>query len=135
MRTGDKPRILVADDEFVISRCLTFMFKKEGFDCRAVVDGQAALDAMREELPDLLVLDLDMPRKNGFEVCREMRADPALQGVHVVVLTAKGQPMSSDWRGRIPADHFVLKPFDPRALLEHVRRHLASVEARELVPA
>jgi DNA-binding response OmpR family regulator len=128
-----KPRILVADDEYVISRCLTFMFKKEGFDCRAVVDGEAALEAMREQRPDLLVLDLDMPRKNGFEVCRELREDPELAGIHVVVLTAKGQPMSSDWRSRIPADHFLLKPFDPRALLEHVREQFARDEEPALV--
>ena len=128
-----KPRILVADDEFVISRCLTFMFKKEGFDCRAVVDGQAALEAMRAEVPDLLVLDLDMPRKNGFEVCRELREDPELANIHVVVLTAKGQPLTSDWRSRIPADHFLLKPFDPRALLEHVREQLCRDEEPALV--
>ncbi len=133
MNSDTKPRILVADDEYVISRCLTFMFKKEGFDCSAVMDGEAALEAMREQVPDLLVLDLDMPRKNGFEVCRELRADPKLAGIHVVVLTAKGQPMSSDWRSRIPADHFLLKPFDPRALLEHVRGQLIREEEPALV--
>lgn len=133
MNDESKPRILVADDEFVISRCLTFMFKKEGFECRAVVDGQAALDAMREQVPDLLVLDLDMPRKNGFEVCRELREDARLKEIHVVVLTAKGQPITSDWRIRIPADHFVLKPFDPRALLEHVRETLAARREPALV--
>ena len=133
MTTENKPRILVADDEYVISRCLTFMFKKEGFNCSAVMDGEAALEAMREQVPDLLVLDLDMPRKNGFEVCRELRADPKLAGIHVVVLTAKGQPMSSDWRSRIPADHFLLKPFDPRALLEHVRAQLVRDEEPALV--
>ena len=74
-----------------------------------------------------------MPRKNGFEVCRELRADPDLAGIHVVVLTAKGQPMSSDWRSRIPADHFLLKPFDPRALLEHVRSELQPKEEPALV--
>ena len=133
MSSERKPRILVADDEFVISRCLTFMFKKEGFECRAVVDGQAALETMRAEVPDLLVLDLDMPRKNGFEVCRELREDPELADIHVVVLTAKGQPLTSDWRSRIPADHFLLKPFDPRALLEHVREQLSREEEPALV--
>lgn len=118
-----KGRVLIADDEYVISRCVSFMLKKEGFECRIVTDGEAAMAAMREERPDVLILDLDMPKKNGFEVCREMRADPALRDVHVLVLTAKGQPMSRDWRSRIEADSFMLKPFDPRALLRHVEEH------------
>ncbi len=115
-----KGRILIADDEYVISRCVSFMLKKEGFDCRIVSDGQAAMDAMRAEPPDLLILDLDMPKKSGFEVCRELRQEAALRGMHVLVLTAKGQPMTRDWRSRIEADSFMLKPFDPRALLKHV---------------
>lgn len=124
-------KILIADDEYVISRCVSFMLKKEGYDCRAVTDGQAALDRMREEPPDLLILDLDMPKKNGFEVCREMREDDRLRTVHVVVLTAKGQPITSDWQRRIPADHFILKPFDPRALLAHVRAVLSGAWSPE----
>jgi DNA-binding response OmpR family regulator len=129
MTAPRKARILVADDEYVISRCISFMLKKEGHDCRTVSDGQAALEALRADPPDLLILDLDMPKKNGFEVCRELRADPALAGIHVLVLTAKGQPMSHDWRTRIPADHFMLKPFDPRTLLAHVRSVLRGESA------
>lgn len=120
MNAKRKLKILVADDEYVISRCVSFMLKKEGHDCRSVADGVAALDAMRQEPPDVLILDLDMPKKNGFEVCAELRADERLRHVHVVVLTAKGQPMTRDWRSRIAADHFMLKPFDPKSLLQHV---------------
>lgn len=127
MSEPKRGKILVADDEYVISRCVSFMLKKEGFDCRTASDGEAALEAMRAERPDLLILDLDMPKKTGFEVCRELRGDPALAGIHVLVLTAKGQPITRDWRSRIPADHFMLKPFDPRSLLDYVR----SVFARE----
>ena len=125
MNTKRRLKIVVADDEYVISRCVSFMLKKEGHDCRAVADGVAALEAMRLEPPDVLILDLDMPKKNGFEVCEELRADPRLRHIHVVVLTAKGQPMTRDWRSRIAADHFMLKPFDPRSLLEHVESVLA----------
>ena len=120
MNSRRKLKILVADDEYVISRCVSFMLKKEGHDCRMVADGAAAMEAMREDPPDLLILDLDMPKKNGFEVCKELRADERLRGMHVVVLTAKGQPMTRDWRSRIEADHFMLKPFDPKVLLKHV---------------
>ena len=116
-----KGKILVADDEYVISRCVSFMLKKEGFDCRTAADGEAALALMRQDPPDLLILDLDMPKKNGFDVCAEMREDPQLREIHVLVLTAKGQPMSRDWRSKIAADSFMLKPFDPRALLLHVQ--------------
>ena len=120
MSARRKAKILVADDEYVISRCVSFMLRKEGYECRSVSDGQSALEAAREERPDLLILDLDMPKKTGFEVCRELRADPALKDIHVLVLTAQGQPMARDWRTRIEADHFMLKPFDPRALLRYV---------------
>jgi DNA-binding response OmpR family regulator len=123
-----RPKVLVADDEYVISRCVSFMLKKEGYDCRAVADGEAALQAMEQDPPDLLVLDLDMPKKNGFEVCSALRANPRLRHVHVLVLTAKGQPMTRDWRTRIPADQFMLKPFDPRLLLEYVRGLFADRE-------
>ena len=122
---SDKLKVLVADDEYVISRCISFMLKKEGYECRAVCDGEAAMEAMRSDAPDLLILDLDMPRKNGFDVCREVKADPELKSVRVLVLTAKGQPMSRDWRVRIPADAFMLKPFDPRSLLTTVRELLS----------
>jgi DNA-binding response OmpR family regulator len=127
-----KPRILIADDEYVISRCVTFMLKKEGYECHSVSDGEAAIEAMRADPPDLLILDLDMPRKNGFEVCRELRQDPALKDVHVLVLTAKGQPMTRDWRSQIEANSFMLKPFDPRQLLRYVEALF--VEDEELTP-
>lgn len=120
MNARRKLKILVADDEYVISRCLSFMLKKEGHDCRTASDGEAALAAMRLDPPDVLILDLDMPKKNGFDVCKEVRADDRLSGMHVIVLTAKGQPMTRDWRSRIAADHFMLKPFDPKSLLQHV---------------
>lgn len=118
---SSKPKVVVADDEYVISRCISFMLKKEGYDCRAVFDGEAALAAVRADPPDVLILDLDMPRRNGFDVCRDVKGDEVLRCVRILVLTAKGQPLSRDWRLRIPADAFMLKPFDPRALLEAVR--------------
>lgn len=129
MNAVRKGKVFVADDEYVISRCVSFMLKKEGFDCRMASDGEAALAAMRLDPPDLLILDLDMPKKSGFDVCAEMRKDPALQHVHVVVLTAKGQPMSRDWRSRIEADAFMLKPFDPRTLLRTVEEHFERLRA------
>ena len=65
MTVTRKARILIADDEYVISRCVSFMLKKEGYECRTVSDGEAALEALRADPPDLLILDLDMPKKNG----------------------------------------------------------------------
>jgi DNA-binding response OmpR family regulator len=124
-----KRKVVVADDEYVISRCVAFMLKKEGFECRTASDGETALALLREDPPDVLILDLDMPKKNGFEVCAAVRADPALKDIHVLVLTAKGQPMQRDWRSRIEADSFMLKPFDPRALLRHVQQMAGGEEA------
>jgi CheY-like chemotaxis protein len=135
MSTAQRLRIVVADDNYVVARCLTFLLKKEGHECRAVADGQSALDAVRAEHPDLLVLDLEMPRLDGFEVCREIRRDPDLASTHVLILTAKGQPFVTTWQRLLPADGFMLKPFDPRALLAYVRERVATrpTDSQDLV--
>ena len=84
-------KILIADDEPNILISLEYLMKREGFTVHVARDGQEALDALRREKPRLVLLDVMMPRKTGFEVCQEMRADESIKDTLVLMLTAKGR--------------------------------------------
>ena len=84
-------RILIADDEPNILISLEFLMKREGYEVHVARDGQEALDAMQRERPALVLLDVMMPGKTGFEVCQAVRADEALAGALILMLTAKGR--------------------------------------------
>lgn len=115
-------RVLVADDEPYILRSLTYILRKEGFDVREARTGREALEAVKAEPPDLIFLDVMMPEVNGFEVCARIKVDPALSGVRIVMLTARGQDQE---RGReAGADLYMTKPFSPSKIVELARRLL-----------
>ena len=107
-------KILIVDDENYIRLLLRRTledFEYEGVALLTAEDGQLGLDAAREHVPDLIFLDLMMPKMSGDEVCRHIRQDPALRGVHVIVLTAKGQ--LPDFEEGLGPDECMTKPFDP----------------------
>ncbi|MEO1192556.1 MAG: response regulator transcription factor [Pseudomonadota bacterium] len=112
-------RILVAEDEPLILESLTFLFTQEGYDLTAVENGTAALEAVSEEMPDLLVLDAMLPGMDGFSVLSSLRAGPA-PDLPVLVLTAKGQEADRKRMMDLGADAFVSKPFSNRDLLDQV---------------
>ena len=114
-------KILIVDDEFCITRSLSFMFKKEGYVCETVHDGQGALDRIAAGKPALIFLDVDMPVKDGYEAAREIRANPKWRDVHIIMLTAKGQDLDREKGFQAGADEYILKPFDPRAVLKRVK--------------
>jgi len=103
--------VLLVDDEANIALSLEFAMKKAGYAVRTVGDGEAALDAARAEPPDMVLLDIMMPKLNGYEVCRQLRADPATRGVKIVMLTAKGGPVEGEKALAMGADAFFAKPF------------------------
>ncbi|MFL6110414.1 MAG: response regulator transcription factor [Catenulispora sp.] len=113
--------VLIADDDPAIRDLVAFQLHADGHECLAVEDGAAALAAMRERAPDLAILDVSMPGLSGFEVCRALRADPALAGLPVLVLTAsvRGSDVTQGFASG--ADDYVVKPFKPRELSERVR--------------
>ncbi len=84
-------KVLIADDEQNIVISLEFLLRREGFDVLVAFDGEEALAKARAEHPDLVLLDVMMPKMNGFDVCQAMRADPALARVRIMMLTAKGR--------------------------------------------
>ena len=102
-------KILIADDEQNIVISLEFLMKREGFVVCIANDGQEALDKARSEAPDLVLLDVMMPRKNGYEVCQEIRAEPALQGTRILMLTAKGRETEVSKGMAMGADAYITK--------------------------
>src|SRR5690606_15205411 len=84
-------RVLIVEDDRHIIESLSFVLQREGFSVAAALDGEAAMQRLRSDPPDLVILDVMLPRMNGFEVLKALRADAALQAMPVIVLTAKGQ--------------------------------------------
>ena len=119
-------KILIADDEPNIMISLEYLLKREGFDVTLARDGQEAVEAIVRDHPDLVLLDVMMPRKTGLEVCREVRENPDLQDVLIVLLTAKGRDTDIAKGMAMGADAYVTKPFSTRDLVTTVRNILKS---------
>ena len=114
-------RVLIVDDEPNIVTSLEFLLSRAGYELRVVRDGEAAINAMDEFQPDLVLLDVMMPVRNGFEVCQMIRENAAWQKVKVVMLTAKGRDTEVSKGLALGADAYVRKPFSTKALLECVK--------------
>lgn len=117
-------KILIVDDEPNIVMSLEFLMKKEGFEVATATDGEQALAQVVAFSPDLLLLDVMMPKKSGFEVCEALRADPAQGGLLIVMLTAKGRETEVAKGLAIGADAYVTKPFSTKDLVARVRQML-----------
>lgn len=121
---SNEKRILVVDDEPHAIRALTFILKKEGYDVYSALNGEEAMARVRESKPDLMFLDVMMPRKNGFEVCQEIKGDPGLSDIYIIMLTAKGQEKDREKGLSLGADEFVTKPFSLTDIVARVRELL-----------
>ena len=118
-------RILIADDEENIVISLEFLMKREGFEVLVAQDGEQAVEMIRAERPDLVLLDVMMPKKSGFEVCQEIKSDPELSSVKILMLTAKGRETEVAKGLALGADSYVTKPFSTKELVEQIRNILA----------
>lgn len=114
-------KILIVDDEPNIVISLEFLMKKEGFEVAVASDGEEALAKVAGFNPDLLLLDVMMPKKSGFEVCEALRADPAKAGLLILMLTAKGRDTEVAKGLAIGADAYVTKPFSTKELVAKVK--------------
>jgi DNA-binding response OmpR family regulator len=118
-------KILIVDDEPNIVVSLEFLMKKEGFDVAVAVDGEEALAKVATFRPDLVLLDVMMPKKSGFEVCEAVRANPDNARLLVVMLTAKGRDTEVAKGLALGADAYVTKPFSTKELVAKVKAMLA----------
>ena len=122
----DRPRrVLVVEDEDNIALALDFLMTREGYDHDRVADGDAALPKIRAMRPDLVVLDVMLPGVSGYDICREVRGDPALRGVKILMMTARGSSVERRRGMETGADGFITKPFELKELRQEVRRLLA----------
>jgi DNA-binding response OmpR family regulator len=117
-------KILIADDEPNILISLEFLMKREGYEVHLARDGQEALDALRRERPRLVLLDVMMPKKTGFEVCQEVRNDDDIRSTLILMLTAKGRETDVVKGLALGADAYMTKPFSTRELVQKVREML-----------
>lgn len=115
-------RILITEDEPNIVESLTFILNRAGYDVSSVADGEAAMRRLRSDPPDIMVLDLMLPKLNGFEVLKLVKSDPLLKSLPVVILTAKGQTHDREMAEEIGANAFVTKPFSNRDIIEQIRK-------------
>jgi two-component system alkaline phosphatase synthesis response regulator PhoP len=126
-------KILIVDDEphlaMLIQQALEDL-EDEGVELLIATNGEEALDSIRSEQPNLVFLDVMMPKKNGFEVCHTVKNELGLRHVHVILLTAKGQEFDRQRGQQAGADLYMTKPFDPDALLEKAREVLGLQKPR-----
>jgi DNA-binding response OmpR family regulator len=120
--------VLVVDDEANIVLSLEFLMKKAGFDVRVASDGEQALAAVQERVPDLILLDVMMPKRDGYDVCQTIRANPAWKDVRIIMLTAKGREIEREKGIALGADDYITKPFSTREVMARVRQYLEDDE-------
>jgi DNA-binding response OmpR family regulator len=114
-------RILIVDDEPNIVLSLEYLMKKEGFEVLTAVNGEEALQLIARDRPDLILLDIMIPRFDGYEVCQSVRADPDCDEVRIIMLTAKGRAVEREKGLALGADAYISKPFSTREVVEKVR--------------
>jgi len=119
-------KVLIADDEPNIVVSLEYLMKRAGYEVSIARDGQEAIDAIRRERPQLVLLDVMMPKKSGYEVCQELRADDELKGTLVLMLTAKGRDTDIDKGLGVGADAYMTKPFATKELVAKVAEMLGA---------
>ncbi len=114
-------RVLVVDDEPFIMRSLTFVLKRAGFEVLEAHDGEEAIEVVRREQPDLVFLDVMMPKKNGYEVLEEIRSADELESCRIIMLTAKGQDSDREKGMAMGVDEYMTKPFSPSKIVERAK--------------
>jgi len=118
-------KILVVDDEVYILHILDFSLGAEGYEVITAADGEEAMRKARSEKPDLIVLDIMMPKVDGFEACRRLKADPETSPIPVILLTAKGREVDRQMGMEVGADDYIVKPFSPTRLIEKIGSYLS----------
>ena len=117
--------ILIVDDESYIVTSLSYVMKNAGFEVDSAGDGEEALEKVKAKAPDLVILDIMMPKLDGFEVCKAIRANPDWNSVRIIMLTAKGRDSEREKGLELGADDYLTKPFSTRDILQRAKDVLA----------
>ena len=117
--------ILIVDDESYIVTSLSYVMKNAGFEVDSAGDGEEALEKVKAKAPDLIILDIMMPKLDGFEVCKAVRANPEWNSVRIIMLTAKGRDSEREKGLELGADDYLTKPFSTRDILKRAQDVLA----------
>ena len=113
--------ILIVDDESYIVTSLSYVMKNAGFAVDSAADGEEALEKIKANAPDLVILDIMMPKLDGFEVCKAIRANPDWNSVRIIMLTAKGRDSEREKGLQLGADDYLTKPFSTRDILQRAK--------------
>ncbi len=118
-------KILVVDDKPEVVELVTATLEGEGYQIICAFDGREALEKIGREKPDLVLLDIVMPKMNGFEVLSEVKNDPQTKDIPIIMITAKGQKLDEDKGRRLGAEDYIIKPFSPSHLLRKIEEIVA----------
>jgi two-component system alkaline phosphatase synthesis response regulator PhoP len=130
-----KGKILVVDDEIYIVHILDFSLGVEGYDVMTALDGEQALAKVAQDKPDLIVLDIMMPKLDGYETCKALKSDPETQDIPVILLSAKGRNVDQKVGFEVGADDYITKPFSPRKLVERINSILGQTSRQDVARA
>jgi two-component system alkaline phosphatase synthesis response regulator PhoP len=119
-------KVLVVDDEVNITQILEFSIGSEGYEVLTASNGEEAIDKARREQPDLIILDIMMPKIDGYEACRILKANPITKNIPVVLLTAKGRDIDKRLGYEVGASDYIIKPFSPNKLIERIHELLVT---------
>jgi twitching motility two-component system response regulator PilH len=117
-------KILVVEDSLAQRQMISQLLEKSGLNVTVASDGVEAIEQFKQHNPDLVVLDIVMPRMNGYEVCRRIKSDPKTQHIPVVMCSSKGEEFDRYWGMKQGADAYIAKPFEPVELIGTVKQLL-----------
>ena len=127
-----KGKVLVVDDEIYIVHILDFSLGMEGYEVLTALDGEQALEKAKNEKPDLIVLDIMMPKLDGYETCKLLKAEESTRDIPVILLSAKGRNVDQKIGFDVGADDYITKPFSPRKLVERINAILGQSESHRM---
>ncbi len=121
-----KGKILVVDDEVNITQILEFSIGSEGYQVITASNGEEAIDVAKREQPNLIILDIMMPKIDGYEACRRIKANPLTKNIPVILLTAKGRDIDKRLGYEVGATDYIIKPFSPTQLIDRIQELLVN---------
>ena len=120
----DKKKILLVEDEKVLMETVTLRLEDNGYEVISAYDGFKGLEKAKKEKPDLIILDLMLPKMDGYKVCGLLKADTRYNKIPIIMFTARAQESDKKMGKEVGADAYITKPFEPQALLEKIRQLL-----------